>query len=115
MKKLYSKKYGIFVWYKEYEEEPARLVALGVSGINTSSVRVHGKENLNYRLKYYKGRAKKTGEKFVGEPFIVRITGKKVRMKTGILILDWAHSNKSYEEYVPYKFIPDFDGNSSKD
>lgn len=114
MKRLYSKKYGIFVWYKGYENEPAKLVSLNVEGPSEYVVKVYRKENLNYRLKYFKGKIRECGLKVEGEPFIVRITGKKVRMKTGILILDWAHKTVGCDnhEYVPWKFIPDFDESS---
>lgn len=115
MKKLYSKKYGIFIWFKDYEDEPAKLVSLNTVGLNGATAKVYTcKGNLDYRLKYFKGKVKEYGLKFEGEPFIVRITGKKVKMKTGILILDWAHKTIGCgnHEYVPWKFIPDFDGSS---
>lgn len=113
MKKLYSKKYGIFIWFKDYEDEPAKLV--NTAGLNGAIAKVYTcKGILDYRLKYFKRKVKEYGLKFEGEPFIVRITGKKVKMKTGILILDWAHKTIGGDdyEYVPWKFIPDFDGSS---
>ena len=115
MKKLYSKKYGLFIWLKRYADEPAKLVSLNVRGLSEYVAKIYTcKENLEYRLKYFKGKVKEYGLKFEGEPFIVRITGKKVKMKTGTLILDWGHKTIGCDnhEYVPWKFIPDFDGSS---
>ena len=40
MKKLYSKKYGIFIWFKDYEDEPAKLVSLNTAGLNGATAKV---------------------------------------------------------------------------
>lgn len=110
-KMLYCKKYGFFCWYLN-EQQQVSLLAFTGHQSSSKYIKVYPKKtNLNAVLKYYKNFTKISAVNLIGEPFIVRITDNTVRLKSGVLLIDWAHRiiGVDNHEYVPFKWIPDFD------
>lgn len=112
MKKMYSKKYGVFCWVYCQENDKPLLMAFNVRLLDAYSVKVYKKENTNldWLLKYADKRSSENWQQFfkIGKPFLVRITGKEVKMKTGTLKLNWRNKalGCDHHEYVPFEFIP---------
>ena len=112
-KNQYVKKYGVFVWIKDSDNSPARLISLGDSmsySLSKNYAKVYYKSSyIHCVLNYHINRVKNYSLNTIGKPFLVRITGSKVKMKTGTLKLKWKDSEKVLpfgHLYVPFEFVP---------
>ena len=109
MKRWYIKKYGVFAWVKDSKKKKKYLVALGTMGPSKEKAKVFPSgKYMDGVLGYYRRKSSEYGLIFMENPFFVRITAKEVKLKDGILKLDWAKLNTERDGfyYVPFQFVP---------
>lgn len=106
---MYSKKYGIFAWIKDPKTSEKILVGFNNSFFSKKEVKIYYcAKYIHLTLNYYKQSFKYNNLELIDGPFIVRITNNQVKMKSGILKLNWrkVYTVQKYgHQAVPFNFI----------